>query len=148
VILRLVNDVPIRGRLISAEGKPIPGVKINVTGVSVPTDRDRFLKALQQDWNAVEPVLTRHLYQPMTKVLRVTASDNNGQFEIAGVGVDRWVGIETIHPAIARGPILIVTHEGLDFMILRLSPRPTPRVTATPTPFTVLPFSILPRPVV
>jgi Carboxypeptidase regulatory-like domain len=115
VILRLVKDVRIRGRLVSPGGKPIAGAKINVNAVSVPNNREEFLKALPRDWQAVNSVLTKTLYGSMTKVLRITASDNDGRFEIAGVGADRWVGIDMIHPAIARSPILIVTHQGLDF---------------------------------
>jgi hypothetical protein len=89
-----------------------------VNAVSVPKDRDEFLNALPKDWQTVQKGLTKDLHHPMTKVLRITVSDKDGRFEITGVGADRFLGMEMIHPAVARSTILIVTHEGLDYQAI------------------------------
>lgn len=114
VTLRLAKDAPIRGRILRVDGKPVPGVTFNVTGVSVPADRDRFLKALPRDWLVAELLLTKNMYGSMGQVLRITPSDNHGRFEIAGVGADRWVGLEMIQDTIAHSHVIVMTHEGLD----------------------------------
>jgi RNA polymerase sigma factor (sigma-70 family) len=114
VTLRLVKEVPIRGRILTTEGKPIVGVAVNVGAVMVPAKLDDFLKALQREWRAAETMMTKQLTLPMTNVLRVTASDKEGHFEIAGSGADRLVSIELINANLARSHFLVVTHEGFD----------------------------------
>src|SRR5262249_7394941 len=52
--LRLVKDVPIRVRIVTTEGKSVPGVSVNVGGVLVPGKLDDFLTALQRGWRAAE----------------------------------------------------------------------------------------------
>jgi RNA polymerase sigma factor (sigma-70 family) len=111
VTLRLVKDTPIRGRIVAADGKPIRGIAFNVTGVSAADDDDQFLKALQDDWRVG---LTRNLYWPKNDVLQSARSDNDGRFEIKGVGANRWVVIEMIKDTIARTRLVAVTHKGLD----------------------------------
>jgi RNA polymerase sigma factor (sigma-70 family) len=114
VVFRLVKDVPIRGRILSTEGKPIPGVAVDVVGIMVPGKLDELLKALQREWRAAETLMTKQLSLPLTKVLRVTASDKDGRFEVAGAGAGRLVGLELKDQSIAHTQLLVVTQGDLD----------------------------------
>jgi hypothetical protein len=115
VSFHMVKDVPIRGRILSTEGKPIVGVTLNVGAVMVPGKLGDFLKkALQGEWSAAETMMTKDLLLPVTKLLRVTGSDKDGRFQIAGTGADRLVSVELINARLARTHFLVVTREGFD----------------------------------
>jgi RNA polymerase sigma factor (sigma-70 family) len=118
VTFRLVRDVPIHGRILSTEGKPIAGVTIKVDVVMDPGKLDDFLKALERGWRAAETMMAKQLTLPLTKALRVTASDKEGRFEIAGAGAERLVSLQMTHPALAVSDLLVVTHEGTDVKAL------------------------------
>jgi hypothetical protein len=112
---RLVKDVPIRGRLVSTEGKPIPDAAIHVVGVMVPKDLDDFLKAYQRGARHLdEGTGLRQLAVPLNKVLNVSATDKDGRFQVTGAGVGRLVGMEVKHPALAQSVIPVITSEDVD----------------------------------
>src|SRR5262249_45758609 len=50
--------------------------------------------------------------------VRVTGTDRDGHFEIAGLGADRLAGLELEGAALARDLILVVTRDGLDLRAL------------------------------
>src|SRR5262249_53909197 len=56
----------------------------------------------------------KQLIRPVTEVLQLAATDKDGRFEIRGVGADRYIGIDPVHPSLARRPFLLFTREGLD----------------------------------
>jgi RNA polymerase sigma factor (sigma-70 family) len=115
VTLRLVKDIPIRGRLVTTEGKPIPNAAVQVVGVMVPKDFDDFLKAYQRGVRHLdEGTGLRQLAGPLTKVINVPASDKDGRFQVAGAGVGRLVVLEVKHAAMAQSIVPVVTREGLD----------------------------------
>jgi RNA polymerase sigma factor (sigma-70 family) len=114
VTFHLVKDVPIRGRVLSTEGKPIAGVGVEVVGIMVPGNLEEFLKALQREWRAAETMMTKQLSLPVTKVLRVTSSDNDGRLEIAGAGAQRLVALQLTHPSLAKSDVLVLTSEATD----------------------------------
>ena len=110
--------MPIRGRILSTEGKPIAGVTIEVVAIMVPGKPDDFLKALQREWRTAETMMTKELTLPVTKVLRVSATDKEGRFEVTGAGAGRLVALELKGAAIGEGQIGIVTQEGLDIQAI------------------------------
>ncbi len=112
--LRLVKDVTIHGRILSTEGKPILGATVQVDGVIIPRKLDDFLKALERGWRAAETLPAKQLSLPLTQALRVTASDKDGRFEVAGVGAERLVGLKVKNATATLSELLVVTHEGLD----------------------------------
>jgi RNA polymerase sigma factor (sigma-70 family) len=113
--LRLVKDVPIRGRLVSTEGKPVAGVTVRVAGLLAFQRLDDFLRVFQREsrhWD--EGTGTRRLQVPLTSVLNVKPTDKDGRFEIRGIGVERVVGLQVTSAAVAEGPMMVVTREGFD----------------------------------
>jgi RNA polymerase sigma factor (sigma-70 family) len=113
--LWLVNDVPIRGRLLTTEGKPIAGVTVTVAGILAFERLDDFLRAFQRDMrHAVEEMGARRLLLPLNSVLRVKPTDKDGRFEITGIGVERIAGLEMNSAAGIEDVMLAVTREGFD----------------------------------
>jgi RNA polymerase sigma factor (sigma-70 family) len=111
----LVKDVPIRGRLLTTEGKPVVGVTVTVGGLLAFGSLDDLLRIYQREIRHVDEATgASRLAMPLDKVLHVTASDKDGRFEISGAGVERVVGLEVMHPGIAQGHILVLTRPGLD----------------------------------
>jgi RNA polymerase sigma factor (sigma-70 family) len=114
VTFHLVKDMPIHGRVLSTEGKPIAGVALHVDVLMDPGKLDDFLKVLQRGWRAAETTMARQLTLPLARVLRITASDKDGRFDISGAGAERLVELQMTHPALAQSQLLIVTHAGSD----------------------------------
>ncbi|MHB1422869.1 MAG: carboxypeptidase-like regulatory domain-containing protein, partial [Gemmataceae bacterium] len=113
--LRLVKDVPIRGRLLTTEGKPMAGVTVTVAGVLAFERLDDFLRVFQHESRHFdEGTGARSLKMPLDNVFDIKPTDKEGRFEIRGVGVERLVGLEAKSAAIARVRILVVTRDGFD----------------------------------
>jgi RNA polymerase sigma factor (sigma-70 family) len=75
--LRLVEDAPIKGRILDADGKPIAGAKLTVTGVAAKGNEG---PAGARGWEGSLP------WQPA-----VLTTGADGKFRLAGVGRDRAV---------------------------------------------------------
>jgi RNA polymerase sigma factor (sigma-70 family) len=120
--LRLVKDLPIRGRLITTEGKPLAGVKVSVIGLMAFERLDDFLRAFQREPNhSDEGTGSRRLRWPLNNALRVTATDKDGRFEIRGAGAERVVGLSVDHPAVEPAAFLAVTRASFDARTFRLA---------------------------
>jgi RNA polymerase sigma factor (sigma-70 family) len=93
VELKLVKDNPIRGRVVSTEGKPVPGVRVEVTHVGVyPNDSlDSFLVSWKKrHFMSGLPGGVKHLWEG-EHVLYHTKTDQKGRFTIEGIGAERLV---------------------------------------------------------
>jgi RNA polymerase sigma factor (sigma-70 family) len=106
--LRLVKDVPINGRILDPDGKPVVGAKLSVTSVSAPNAGlesylDAFRKgegdASAKDWNA-----------PLPGQPAVTTGDD-GRFRLAGAGRERIVHLRLEGPAIASTTLNVMTRK-------------------------------------
>jgi len=113
--LRLVKDVPIRGRLLTTEGKPVAGAAVTV-GVVMAFERlDDFLRVFQRETDHIdEGTGAKGLKLPLKEVLSIKPTEKDGRFEIKGVGIERLVGIEVRNTAIAPTMILVVTRANFD----------------------------------
>jgi protocatechuate 3,4-dioxygenase beta subunit len=102
--LRLVEDVPIIGRILDADGKPVVGAKLTVTGVSAAKDANNggpnhaaaygraYRWLIARGWGWLGPL------PGQTKVVTTGA---DGRFKVAGVGRDRFVSFILEGPGIA-----------------------------------------------
>ncbi len=117
--LRLVkDDVPVRGRILNLEGKPLAGVTVHVAGLSVPANGDLtpWLKAIEanpKDGYAVEGEhLERLDFLEGTGLYPAVVTDAEGHFEIKGVGRERVAHLVLEGPTIARDRISVYTRPG------------------------------------
>jgi RNA polymerase sigma factor (sigma-70 family) len=118
VNLRLTKDVPIEGRIITLEGKPIAGVQVKMG--SVCTGPDGTLKAwfdlveaaLQQD-SAKSNEWLRIILKRQTPFPVSVTTDADGRFRISGVGAERVIYMmEFSSPVISRDFFAVVTRPG------------------------------------
>jgi protocatechuate 3,4-dioxygenase beta subunit len=124
ITLRLVKDVPIAGRVLDTEGRPVANARVRVWAVAARQSGslDPFLETWQTNWNfAWSGVRLRFFLS--TQIMSVTTTDRDGRFRLAGVGGDRLAGVTVTGPTIARETILIVARDGFD-------PRPYNRAAA------------------
>lgn len=113
--LRLVEDVPVRGRVIDLEGRPIGGsvVKVGKPRGADGEDLSKWLesiKAGEPPWtaskNAPRSVDTRLVGTPE----KVTTADD-GSFEIQGIGEERLVRLEFVGESVSHRSVTIVTRK-------------------------------------
>jgi RNA polymerase sigma factor (sigma-70 family) len=113
--LRLVKDVPVRGRIVTTEGKPVSGATVSILGIMAFERLDDFLRAYKrEDRHADEGTGSQRLNMSLDSVLNVKPTDKDGRFEIAGLGVERLVGLEVKSDIVARNPMLVVMRPDFD----------------------------------
>jgi RNA polymerase sigma factor (sigma-70 family) len=80
VTLRLVKDAQVRGRILDADGRPVAGAKLTVTGVAAAKGHDGQPGA--PGWAGPLPGQAESL-----------TTGDDGRFQVAGVGSDRIVNL-------------------------------------------------------
>jgi RNA polymerase sigma factor (sigma-70 family) len=89
--LRLArDDVPVEGRLINLEGRPLAGIEVRTLRVE----------------DSSNPM---HLYGSPSGFLRSTTTDADGRFRLAGIGRDRRAILGFLGPGIERSDVFVVT---------------------------------------
>jgi RNA polymerase sigma factor (sigma-70 family) len=129
--LRLAkDDVPVRGRILNLEGKPLAGVTVHVAGLSVPAKGDLtpWLKAIEanpKDGYAVEGEhLERLDFLGGPGLYPAVVTDSEGRFEIKGIGRERVAHLVLEGPTIARGHISVYTRPGKPIHALEFARNP------------------------
>jgi RNA polymerase sigma factor (sigma-70 family) len=127
VVLRLVpDDVPIRGRILDTEGRPVAGITVRVQRISDPLPGD--LDALLQS-GAIQEGRSRGGFYDVawwTKEgtdwsRKTTKTGPDGRFRIDGAGRDRIVVLELEGPGVERASVRAMTR------LASPSARPRPR---------------------
>lgn len=115
ITLRLVEDRPIHGRVIDTEGRPLVGVPVSVNDVMAPNSGklDEFLAAWLRDWDRSWPKLDRKLYAPLDSIVG-TVTDQQGRFELSGIGLERVATVEISPPGYASSEIKVVHRADFD----------------------------------
>ncbi|HKB37853.1 MAG TPA: carboxypeptidase-like regulatory domain-containing protein, partial [Gemmataceae bacterium] len=110
--LRLAEDVPIRGRVLDLNGKPVAGATLRVEQVSAYADPEAFLQTVRDRmWPRIQSTTWNAPFPGLPKVL-TTASD--GRFQLKGVGRDRVVQFQLEGPGIEYGPVRVLVREMKD----------------------------------
>jgi RNA polymerase sigma factor (sigma-70 family) len=125
VTFRLVEERPIRGRVIDTQGRPVAGVEVSVGGVGVYSRRrlDRFFAFMKK----------RELYQPLlpgerSLLLRREASHvlpngerllaaktgADGRFTLPNIGESWTAWVDVKGRELTEQRILVVNREGFD----------------------------------
>jgi hypothetical protein len=127
VTLRLVkDDVPIRGRVLTLEGKPIAGVRVRINDlepynqpqVYVPKKGDltNWLAALKTSKNDawdLERTYFAGLYSSAFDLLFPPATtEADGRFELRGLGRERLAHLRLEGPTIATQIVNVMTRPG------------------------------------
>ncbi len=119
LMIRLVrDDVPISGRVIDLQGRPVAGATVSVFAVGATADGrlDRFLNALQER-NEVQRVLQEFVTQrledqPDPPLVPAVVTGADGRFRIKGVGRERIAGLQIEGPTIETRLVMALTRPG------------------------------------
>jgi RNA polymerase sigma factor (sigma-70 family) len=116
VELRTVADVPIRGRVVDTEGKPVAGawVRVDRLGVSSVNSLDWMLT----EWKKLNvfsapPHGERQIWGG-AGALWTAATDKDGRFEFRGVGVERLAVLRLGGAGVTECEAYVATRQGLD----------------------------------
>jgi protocatechuate 3,4-dioxygenase beta subunit len=103
------RDVPITGRIVDLEGRPIPGVTIQVdsTYKAKGGDLTPWLEAARRG----EPpwVAYRHIEEDKENRSGKAETDAQGRFRIEGLGAEKVVTLSIAGPTIAHTHVEVVT---------------------------------------
>jgi RNA polymerase sigma factor (sigma-70 family) len=103
--LRLVKDVPVRGRVLDPDGKPVAGAKVRVTGVSAPRGDDLggYLEAIRKEDHGY--AFAKSWTGPLPGQPAALTTGADGRFRLAGIGRERVVRLHVEGPAIATADL-------------------------------------------
>jgi RNA polymerase sigma factor (sigma-70 family) len=115
--LKLPADVPITGRVVSTEGKPLRGVRVRVLGVYTPPEGR--LETFFTIWRSKSAdhalgVSTKRLYGSVPGLDPPVRTDAAGRFSLRGLGAERIVAVGLDGAGIARAEPFVVTRRGFD----------------------------------
>jgi RNA polymerase sigma factor (sigma-70 family) len=119
--VRLFPDLPVNGRVLDLEGKPVAGATVRVTDIgSQPTaDLSDWLREaegpglkLVLEWVFEKLPQRVHLRFRSIPALGPTVTDKDGRFTVAGIGRDRLAALTVTAPGVAQSQILVVTRPG------------------------------------
>jgi RNA polymerase sigma factor (sigma-70 family) len=119
--VRLARDLPIRGRVLNLEGKPVAGAKVHVVQLlAAATDDlsgwlknaeangwDEFAQALGTDF----PRRLRGRWEPIPG-LAATTTGADGRFALTGAGRERVATVAIAGDGIATARLTVLTQEG------------------------------------
>lgn len=117
--ISLPSDTKIQGQLVDFEGMPIVGATVALKSISALDDADEFLslaKAITTDLSQ----LPRGTSLPAAKIASVI-SNEQGRFELEGIGTDRLVQLRIDGAEIARTNARILTRQIEPVSVLRES---------------------------
>jgi RNA polymerase sigma factor (sigma-70 family) len=122
--LRLPDDVPIRGRVLDLEGKPVAGAAIRIVSLTTSTSGtlDEFMKqwAKDKERTATGPAFRllneKQLWSPEAlRSLATATTGSDGTFRLTGIGRERGLMLGVRGPGIADHYMRVVTRS--DFVI-------------------------------
>src|SRR5205823_9278815 len=107
------RDVPITGRVVDLEGRPVAGATVRVTQVTKPKGDDltAWIEAVQRGeppWIAYNHLVYQPPISPEEKRPKAT-TDAQGRFRFEGLGADKVVDITIQGPTIAYTSLNIIT---------------------------------------
>ena len=124
ITLQLVPDVPIKGRVVDAAGKPVAGLAIEVGDLRAAKDENLApwltgIKEGQLPWIVVDRA-PREIEPPLVGVPKRVSTDQQGRFEIHGVGRERHLDLRFQSETVSHREIDVVTRkmEAIERVIL------------------------------
>lgn len=115
--LHLAEEQVVEGRVLSTEGKPLPGVSVSAQGVYLPAtgkNLDAFLSAWKQEHERANVHTPRRIYVPLEKVLGIRKTDQRGRFLIRGLPREAVVNVVLSGDQMAQMSFNVVTRSNFD----------------------------------
>jgi len=110
VNLNLVQDLPINGRLVDLEGRPVSAVAITVEGMASAILTTAQFKRPPENYRGIgSPLAAIEKNDPIS-------SDADGRFSIPGLGKERRVSLSFYSDKVAINGQWVMTREGKNFV--------------------------------
>jgi RNA polymerase sigma factor (sigma-70 family) len=135
--LRLVKDLPIEGRILNLEGKPVRGAVVRVQYVEAAEGDDLtpVLQTWAPDGNRVSLQLTRYISGVAESGLIPSATtDGAGRFRLRGAGQDRVPVLRVEGPGIESRTLYVLGRPGVNVKELARSERRKPWMQRSTSP--------------
>jgi hypothetical protein len=116
--LHLVKDVPINGRILDPDGRPVAGAKVTVSFVSTVKDDDLAAYVEQRRKDLRYPIAKRLCLGPLPGKSAVVTTGTDGRFHLTGVGRERLVGLRVEGPTIASTGVGTVMTRAAETIVL------------------------------
>ncbi len=112
------DDVPIHGRFLGPDGRPLAGARVQLTALMVPVKHDLDAH-LKHEARRYEPGCTdyhRELHRPrmLPGVRTETITDATGRFTMSGLGRDRLAALTVSAPTVVDTELTVMTRLGRD----------------------------------
>lgn len=121
------DDVPLRGRLLGPDGRPLAGARVRPTQLMVPArrDLDEYIRYVTQEGSALMngPSFSQYLTLPVPLPVPVPVplprpgwpgelrTDADGRFTLSGLGRDRVVHLDLSGPGVMETTITVMTRD-------------------------------------
>lgn len=125
------DDVPIQGRFIDADGRPLSGARVELKQLMIPKQRDlnSYIDYVTQDGSAFAngPDYERTLFRPIliAELMTTTQTDADGRFELKGLGRERLAELKVTAPSVVDTSITVMTRDTPDIGTHRINGNPS-----------------------
>lgn len=116
VTLRLPQDVPITGRVVNTEGKPVAGVSVSATSIYVPANEklDDYLSGWLRNLRDNLATPRKRLNFALDGIAGTVTTDGSGGFTLSGAGAERIVMVTFYGGGVARSRPYVITRARFD----------------------------------
>jgi RNA polymerase sigma factor (sigma-70 family) len=116
VELRLVQDHPVRGRVVDTQGKPVAGASVSVPSIVVYANDS--LDSCLAAWNKRNPQSgipsgLKNIWTPRGSLVGAT-TNTEGRFTLRGIGAERLAALRISGKGIADAECWVVNRSGID----------------------------------
>ena len=114
--LRLPKEVPITGRVLNTEGKPVKGVLVSLSSIYVPlnNDLDAYLAGWLRNLSETLSSPVKRLYLPLDSIAGTATTDADGRYKLNGLGEEYLAYITYEGAGIARSKPQVVARRDFD----------------------------------
>ncbi len=111
----LADDVPIKGRVLDLQGKPVAGADVRIVGFRAPKKGDlaAFLEALksnkEEGYPAENQFLDYFVHPGLSNFFPKVQTDADGRFQLKGIGRERVAIMNITGPTIEASQVRVMT---------------------------------------
>ncbi len=113
------EDVPIHGRFLDADGRPLVGARVRLSRLTTPKNRDldAHLAVVTNDHSIFLSLdYERDIHRPdlFPGLTTETRTDADGRFTMSGLGRDRLAGLRVSAPSVVDTDLTVMTRAAPD----------------------------------